>query len=172
MIYRIMNNRAYHVKSFDNLTEKQANQFILNNPTCDYIYSLKMPSIEQLLQAKQNKLDELSHAKNSFREKGLLIGEYVYFSTPLDLQKYEHALKTGKRVALKANINWEEYVGTIKVKTGLIEVNGAEFDVAIETLDIFMYTTWKKEQYYIEAINNATTIEEVEAIVWEDNYNG
>jgi len=76
-------------------------------------------------------------------------------------------MKTGKRIAKAKDIAWEDFKGKVKVQEGLVEVTGAEFDVALGAIDIFLYKTWYKEQLLHGAVDACSTVEEVEAINWE-----
>ena len=122
--------------------------------------------IKELMRQKEQKKRYLKKEKQKQREQGLKVGEHTYFSTPVDLQKYEHALKTGKRIASKQGVDWEEFTGTIKVKEGFIEIDGQTFDEALEAIDVFLYRTWYKEQQLVQFVESATTVEELDNIRW------
>jgi len=122
--------------------------------------------IKDFIRQKEQKKRYLKKEKRKQREQGIKVGEYTYFSTPLDLQKYEHAMKTGKRIASKQGIEWTVFTGMIKVQEGLVEIDGQAFDEALEAIDVFLYRTWYKEQMINSAIDACSTLDELDAIEW------
>ena len=118
--------------------------------------------------AKEQKLAEIKKAKKLYQNKSVPVEidgtTYTFFGGKINGEKYEDALNAALRLGLTE--------GTIKVEEGFITINKENMDKALGLIGLQGYKGWRKEQYYIEAINNATTIEEIEAIAWEDNYNG
>ena len=117
---------------------------------------------------KTKKLVEIKKAKKLYQNRSVPVEIdgtiYHFFGGKINGEKYEDALNTALRLGLTE--------GTIKVEEGFVTINKENMDRVLGLIGLQGYKGWKKEQYYIEAINNATTIEEVEAIVWEDNYSG
>ena len=117
---------------------------------------------------KKNKKTQIKKAKKLYQNRSVPVEidgtTYTFFGGKENGEKYEDALNTAVRLGLTE--------GTIKVEEGFITINEENMDKALGLIGLQGYKGWKKEQYYIEVINNATTIEEVEAIVWEDNYSG
>ncbi len=47
-----------------------------------------------------------------------------------------------------------------------------KIDIWLGLIGQQVYKGWRKERYYISAIDKTATVEEVEAVVWEDKYKG
>jgi len=160
-MYKIeIKNKIFNVSQDFVSSIKEAEEYVK--------YILSPAGREEALNVKKIEVkNRVSVSKKVERAKGLKVGIHTFFSTPTDLQKYDHAMKTGKRIAKAKDIAWEDFKGKVKVQEGLVEVTGAEFDVALGAIDIFLYKTWYKEQLLHGAVDACSTVEEVEAINWE-----
>jgi len=76
-------------------------------------------------------------------------------------QKYDEAFRLAKMMGLpKGNF--------LSASDGIIEVDEDYANEVIIAVSSTSYKLWLKEQGYIAQVDRATTIEEVEAIIWED----
>ena len=166
-----------------NKVRKQKNGYLVNGTIFvpDVLENRHMAMIRKYIQnggeilseyslkdIKQSKLAEIKKAKKLYQNKSVPVDidgtTYTFFGGKVNGEKYEDALNTALRLGLTE--------GTIKVEEGFITINKENMDKALGIIGLQGYRGWKKEQYYIETINNATTIEEIEAIIWEDEYKG
>jgi len=153
----------------DSLIEMSPEEILSFQTTGDLSHSQSVVDEFLLQEMKEQKKIEITAGKKEERSQGVVVKGIRYFSTGIDLQKYEHAIKTGKMIAEKQGVSWKDFKGTIKTFDGMVEIAGDEFNEALLELNLFLYRTWYKEQRLFETIAAASTEEELSQISWKDS---
>ena len=117
---------------------------------------------------KKHKKTIIKKAKKVYQNRSVPVprGDEVYnfFGGKENGEKYEDAMNTALRLGMTE--------GSVKVEEGMISVTKEYMDTALGLIGLQGYRGWAKENHYSAAIDACNTVEELEAIVWEDVYTG
>ena len=114
--------------------------------------------------AKANKLAELKAAKKAIQNAPVTskIGskDYHFYGGADSIGKYSSAMNLTVALGKQSR--------EILTLEGLVEITKPDMDVAIIKMSMILDDAWHKEIGYIMQVYGATTVKEVEAIVWKD----
>jgi hypothetical protein len=121
-----------------------------------------------LTEMKTNKLAEIKTAKKLYQNRDVVSKingkNYNFFGGLESARKYKDAMDLGVALGVTE--------GTIRVVEGLVSITEIDMKTTLGKLSLQVYKGWLKESYYAESIKNATTQEQLDLIVWEDERNG
>ena len=115
---------------------------------------------------KKHKKTIIKKAKKVYQNRSVPVPRgdetFTFFGGKTNGEKYEDAMTTALRLGMAE--------GNVKVEEGMILVNEEYLSKALGLIGLQGYRGWAKENHYSASIDACTSVEELEAIVWEDVY--